>query len=500
MMTVALKQKHTYPIEDLQPSKMNPAARMKLDAADDFVESIRKHGVMQPILIRPIKGKKPFEIVAGHRRFAGARLAGLEEIPAIARPLSDEEALELQLVENVQRLDLHPLDEANGYWQLSRLPGYDVAKIAARVGRSEKYIYDRIKLLSLTKEAQAAFLAERFTSGHAILLARLSPADQKRALDPDAKALFQPEHPSFLPDEEPEEDPTKAVSVREFEAWINDHVRFNPAANDLPELFPETAAALSQAKDAEEKIVPITYEHYIQQEARSESRTYGPRSWERADGQRKSKTCEHAVTGVIAVGAGRGEAFKICIHKGCPTHWPAARAKKSGTNQSDLVRDHREKMKAMARQKREEEERKKWIKALPAIRKAIVERVKKASGSGRGALVTILARELMPNRLDHAEAAKLVPAVRTAEDFLRLLAVYVINDQVGDYWVRERFSENAKTLGLDLNPILADPEAVQTSAPTAAKKARAKSKAKPRAKAKVAAAWKNKAGKKAGKR
>lgn len=224
---------------------------------------------------------------------------------------------------------------------------YDVARIAEKIGRSIKYVYDRVKLLQLTKEAQQLFLEDRITAGHAILLARLKPADQKRAIDPDTNehrpALFQKEHTLFDPGEQAEEpfklkgkDPwkgLKARSVRELQGWIDEHVRFDAKEPD-PILFPETKAELEGAK----KIVPITLANYIPEEAR-EGRTWGPRSWKRADGQpysdswgrkQKSKTCEYSVTGFVAVGPGRGDAFPVCVNKDkCAIHWPdQVRAKK----------------------------------------------------------------------------------------------------------------------------------------------------------------------------
>lgn len=306
----------------VQPSKTNPR-RGPGDLAE-LTESIGKHGVLQPILVRPIASltdEPRFEIVAGHRRFAAASGAGLNEIPALVRELDDQAALEIQVIENLDRSDLHALEEAHGYERLITLHKYDVARIAARIGRSVQYVYDRVKLLKLIKPLQELFLEDKITAGHAIVLARLKSDDQKRLLDPSCDGLFQGEYLLWNPDENTSEakgpfEGVKARSVRELQAWVDENVRFDAKAAD-PVLFPETVAAVTDAP----KVIPITHSHQIRPEAR-EGRTYGPKAWERADGLKGSKTCEHSVIGFIAIGPGRGQSFAVCTAKEkCPTHW-----------------------------------------------------------------------------------------------------------------------------------------------------------------------------------
>lgn len=310
----------------IAPSKTNPRGHMNGAAFTELLESVRAHGVLQPILVRPVKkGKAEFEIVAGHRRFEAASQAERPSIPAMVRELTDEQALELQLIENLTRADLHPLEEAHGYQQLMAFSKQTVARIAERIGRSVAYVYDRVKLLNLIDELRQHFLEGTITAGHAVILARLKPADQKRAMKVDDNpfkpgALFQHERLLFDPEQRSgaRRDSVKTRSVRELQAWVDEHVRFEAKEAD-PMLFPETAAEVAEAK----KIIPITHSHYIQPESR-EGRTFGPRSWKRADGQKKSKTCEYSVTGFIAVGPGRGQAFAVCVAKDkCLVHWGA---------------------------------------------------------------------------------------------------------------------------------------------------------------------------------
>jgi ParB/RepB/Spo0J family partition protein len=161
----------------------------------ELAASIKSHGLVQPILVRPSPFREVdeelFEVVAGERRVLAAREAGLEEIQATVRELDDEQVLELQLVENLQRQDLHELAEAEGYESLAKL-GHTVDDMAAKVGKSRGTIYARMKLLALCKEARKAYYAGNLSASVALLLARIPNADlQKQALeevldDPDA--------------------------------------------------------------------------------------------------------------------------------------------------------------------------------------------------------------------------------------------------------------------------------------------------------------------------
>lgn len=311
------------PLECVVESGENPRKKLDVSALAELTESVRRQGVLQPVLVRPVAGgtadRPRYELVAGHRRLAAAKAVGLLTLPVTVRELSDAEALEVALLENLQRADLSPLEEARGYQRLGKMPGYDVAKVAAKIGRSVKYVYDRMKLLALTKDAQALLVEEKITAGHAILLARLSPADQARAMA--EHALFQRQNLLFDPEHEggDESGQMKAVSVRELEDWIDKNVRFDVARGVDPILFPETAAALEGRERP--KVVPITFLHYIPEEAR-DGRTFGPRSWKRADGTKDSKTCPHSTLGYVAVGPHRGEAYDVCTAKDrCQVHW-----------------------------------------------------------------------------------------------------------------------------------------------------------------------------------
>ena len=174
------------PLGQITPSQTNPRKRLDAESIESLAASIRQQGVLQPILIRPTaepgKAGASFEIVAGERRYRAAKLASLTDIPSCVVQMSDEEVLQVQIVENLQREDVHPMDEALGYKQLMERAGLDAPEIARRVAKSETYVYQRVKLLDLIESARDAFFKGTITLGHALHLARLQPHDQREGL------------------------------------------------------------------------------------------------------------------------------------------------------------------------------------------------------------------------------------------------------------------------------------------------------------------------------
>lgn len=135
----------------------------------ELAESIKTQGVLSPILVRSLPENFPehFEIVTGARRFRAAQLAGLDTVPVRIVSLSDNEALEVQVVENLQRSEIHPLDEARGFRALLQLDGagYDIHKISAKIGKTPNYVATRLKLTELVPEVAEAFLKDGLAIG-----------------------------------------------------------------------------------------------------------------------------------------------------------------------------------------------------------------------------------------------------------------------------------------------------------------------------------------------
>jgi len=156
----------TVPIDLVQRNPSQPRKHFDESELNDLASSIRSHGVLQPILVRPIPGGK-FEIVAGERRWRAAQRAGLHTIPAVVRELNELEVLEIAIVENVQRMDLNPIEEAQGFQALIDRFGRTQEDIAEAVGKSRPHIANMLRLLKLPEDLQEMVRDGRLSSGHA---------------------------------------------------------------------------------------------------------------------------------------------------------------------------------------------------------------------------------------------------------------------------------------------------------------------------------------------
>lgn len=152
-------------LSHLTANPFQPRHAMGPQELSGLVDSIRRHGVLQPIVVRPSAGG--FEVVAGERRWRAAEAAGLSTIPAVVRTLTDQEALELALVENLQREDLNPMERARAYRRLMQEFGLTQEEIAERVGKSQPSIANALRLLNLPAPIQVSLEAGRMTEGHA---------------------------------------------------------------------------------------------------------------------------------------------------------------------------------------------------------------------------------------------------------------------------------------------------------------------------------------------
>jgi len=445
--------------------------RTKFDDIEALTASVREHGILQPLLVRPHSDK--WELVCGHRRLAAAKAAGLEFVPAISREMSDAAALEAQIVENDQREDTHPLDQARGYRTLldKLRKGTTIADIAASVGRPERHVYDRLRLLELVPPLQELFRDGTITLGHAILLARLKPEDQERIRKEDG-ALLEQENVLELDDVGKgvrhrgalEGRPLKACTPRELQGWIDRHVRFDVRAGDLPQLFPETASALAAAEEQQAKVIPITTEWITPEDARDEKqRTFGSQSWRRADGKHKSKTCERSVLGVIVAGAGRGDTLQVCIdRKRCAVHFGdvirkaarSSRTKLSPPKKGAATREAR----ALAKQKAEhlmrEARRKQWSRAQYALLEALATAINKAKPALTGKIADMLVKHHKPYQMKPAGLV-LVKRGKTAEDLVRYLTFLSLADDLFGWSGMDTGPAALKLVGVDPAPVLA---------------------------------------------
>ena len=184
-------------LDTIHESTANPRRTFEESKLHELAESIRQHGLIQPITVRP--NSEGFEIVAGARRFRAAQLAELFAIPARIVEIDDAQALEWALVENAMRVDVHPYEEAEGFQRLLDIPGYDVATLVEKSGKSASHIYARLSLLQLIPEVAEAFTQERITVSHANLIARIPQESQAAAFEQCWRKDWKDDEAHLLP-------------------------------------------------------------------------------------------------------------------------------------------------------------------------------------------------------------------------------------------------------------------------------------------------------------
>jgi ParB family chromosome partitioning protein len=212
--TVSNGEYRNVPVAILTESPTNPRKRFDEKALEELAATFKTQGVLEPLLVRELE-ERNYQVVIGARRLRAAKIAELEAVPVRVVKLSDAEAIEAQVVENLQREDIHPLEEALGFRSLLELMDgtYTVASIAARAGKSEAYVYSRIRLTDLTPPAAEAFLADKITTGHALLIAKLPAAQQQEALAASFRGMWTSEGNSQV-----------LIPVRELAAWIESNI------------------------------------------------------------------------------------------------------------------------------------------------------------------------------------------------------------------------------------------------------------------------------------
>ena len=177
----ASEQPSTLLLDDMVAGVYQPRTRMDEGSLYELAQSIRSQGVMQPILVRPVAEPGHYEIIAGERRFRAAQLAGLDEVPVLVKPVADEAAAVMALIENIQRENLNPLEEAQGLQRLVRDFGLTHEQAAQAVGRSRSAASNLLRLLNLAEAVQQMLMAGDIEMGHARALLALPAAEQVMA-------------------------------------------------------------------------------------------------------------------------------------------------------------------------------------------------------------------------------------------------------------------------------------------------------------------------------
>ena len=221
-------------IDTIHESTTNPRRTFDEAKLYELAESIKHNGLIQPITVRP--NNQGFEIVAGARRYRAAQLADLFSVPARIVEIDDAQALEWQLVENSQRVDVHPYEEAQGFQRLLDIPGYDVATLVEKSGKSASHVYARLSLLQLIPAVAEAFTQERITASHANFIARLPQESQPEAFEQCWRKDWQDKEPHILP-------------AKHLAAWIQNNLYLSlaeaPFDREDPTLNPTAGACVT---------------------------------------------------------------------------------------------------------------------------------------------------------------------------------------------------------------------------------------------------------------
>lgn len=219
------KRVRDVPLDNVVPSPLQPRTVFVESPLDDLVESIRQHGIIQPLIVRPVNGK--LELIAGERRWRASRKLGLATVPVIEREASDRDVLEMALIENLQREDLNPMEEAKGYVRLAKEFSLKQDEIAGRVGKSRASVANAMRLLDLHADVQILVAKGQLTVGHAkAILSIKDQASQLLASDKVIKGQLTVRATERLAqtflDDEPSKpgDPKKPASGRDVDIHI----------------------------------------------------------------------------------------------------------------------------------------------------------------------------------------------------------------------------------------------------------------------------------------
>jgi len=168
-------------VSDIVPNTLQPRVTFNQEALQELAESIQAHGVLQPVLVRPLASGK-YELIAGERRFRAAQLAGLKEVPVIVRETTDSDALAIALIENIQREDLNPIETACAYRQLMEEFDLTQSELARQVGKAQPSIANAVRLLRLSVEIQDSIRTGRLSEEHGKALLSVSDENKRRGL------------------------------------------------------------------------------------------------------------------------------------------------------------------------------------------------------------------------------------------------------------------------------------------------------------------------------
>lgn len=243
----AITPSSTLLLSQIKPNKGQPRKKFDQQSLEDLADSIKRNGVLQPILVRK-KGAN-YEIVAGERRYQAAKLAGLKEIPVSIREISDEEVFQLALIENLQRSDLDPIEEALGYRKLIKYNGFTQEQLGKILSKSRSAIANALRLLDLPQEVQNMMASGEITAGHARAILAVAGDEGKLRL---AQRVVE-----------------QGLSVRQTESLaplfsVKDEVEERPKKEPLPQYFKRAQRQLRLALDTNVKVKRVRNKNRVE--------------------------------------------------------------------------------------------------------------------------------------------------------------------------------------------------------------------------------------------
>ena len=250
----------TIGVERIEPNPEQPRIAFEEDSMKELAASIREHGVLQPILVRPL-GNHRFQLIAGERRWRASKMAGHDTIPALVEEIDDDTALEISIIENLQREDLSPLDEASMYDRMIHQHGYSVRKLAQKLGKDKGYLENRLRLADAPEEIRQLVSVRKDTLSHAYELLKVSDPKKRRRL---AEQVARGELSLVKLRERIEgrvARPRTGATDAEAAAGAGDvetEPAWEPEEDDIPEITDESlVAAKQQLAEAVEEFVAI---------------------------------------------------------------------------------------------------------------------------------------------------------------------------------------------------------------------------------------------------
>jgi len=368
-------------VADARPSATNAEGRTEGKEFKDLVASVKEKGVLVPVLARKVHkaggAQDYFEVIAGNRRLAAAKEAGLTQIPAKVVEMTNDEAHEAQIVENLQRQDIHPLDEGKAYRELIESSGQEIGSVAVKVGKSKDYIRQRLLLTNLIAKAAEAYRKGKMFDGHAVLIARLGANDQAKALK-EATSRWAPpllvEFKSWIKIE--------IETTLSFQPWLKDEEARVAVGECLPgcgvkdeTLFgPVRAGACTDSKCWNLKMGKfVDYKIYKAEQAGEElikvSKEYGnaskgvmSRSEYHTLSFKKKEQCKYAKQAIVSEGEDVGTMIWVCADPECKTHGSGHAEYKQSTKEKAA-----RKREAQKKQKRQDDNNRKFLDGMDKI-------------------------------------------------------------------------------------------------------------------------------------